>query len=67
MNVKEVADKMKGTIIEMNKADAFVSVEDGTTQNIDLTHLPNGVKVGDTINVNPHDGNLKNDTHREMF
>jgi hypothetical protein len=35
----------------MNKTDAFISLEDGTTIDLSVSRLSQNVKVGDTIDV----------------
>lgn len=53
---------MHGKIIDMNKTDAFINFENGTTMDIGLSHLPSKCKVGDTVNINFADqSKIRND------
>ncbi len=42
---------MRGKVIEMNKTDAFVSFEDGTTMNISVSSLPRNTAIGQEVNI----------------
>jgi hypothetical protein len=42
---------LKGKVLDMNKTDAFISLEDGTTIDLSVSRLSQNVKVGDTIDV----------------
>lgn len=42
---------MKGKVIEMNKTDAFISFENGTTMDISVSNLPRHVSVGDEVDI----------------
>ena len=42
---------MKGKVLDMNKTDAFVSLEDGSTIDLDVSRLSQNVKVGDTVDI----------------
>lgn len=42
---------MIGKILDMNKTDAFINFEDGTTMDISITRLPENSKVGGTVDI----------------
>ena len=42
---------MKGKVIDMNKTDAFISFENGTTMDISVNNLPRHVSVGDEVDI----------------
>ncbi|WP_102401627.1 hypothetical protein [Haloimpatiens massiliensis] len=42
---------MIGKIIDMNKTDAFINFQDGTTMDISVTRLPKNSKIGDTVDI----------------
>ncbi|MFD3158469.1 hypothetical protein ACFIJ5_16710 [Haloimpatiens sp. FM7330] len=42
---------MLGTILDINKTDAFINLQDGTTMDISISKLPRNSKIGDTINI----------------
>ena len=59
---------MKGKIIDMNKTDAFVSFENGTTMDVGISHLPKDSKVGDTIDINfSNKSKIENDRMPNIF
>ncbi|NMM61603.1 hypothetical protein HBE96_02615 [Clostridium sp. P21] len=58
---------MIGKIIDMSFTDAFISFEDGTTLDIGISSLPPNCKIGDTINFNPKNIELKNDKLINLF
>lgn len=58
---------MLGKIIDMNKTDAFISFEDGTTIDVGVPHLPIGSKLGDKINIEPRSTRLSNDKLVDFF
>lgn len=58
---------MLGKIIDMNKADAFVSFDDGTNIDIGIVHLPPHVKVGDTVNIDMNSTKMTNDKYVDFF
>lgn len=43
---------MVGKIIDMNNTEAFILLNDGNTIAINLSNLPNNLKIGTSINVN---------------
>jgi len=59
---------MKGKILDMNKTDAFISFENGTTMDISTCHLPKNSKTGDTINIDmSNNSNIQNDKMPNML
>jgi len=44
---------MKGKIIDMSSNDAAILLEDGTSVNVSISHLPYGSRVGSEVNLNP--------------
>jgi hypothetical protein len=58
---------MLAKIIDMNFTDAFVSLLDGSITDIDVTHLPSGSKVGDTVNVEPNATRVTNHKILDFF
>lgn len=42
---------MKGKVIDMNKTDAFISFENGTTMDISVNNLPRHISVGDEVDI----------------
>ncbi len=44
---------MKGKIIDMSSNDAVILLEDGTSVNVSISHLPYGIRVGSEVNLNP--------------
>lgn len=58
---------MLGRILDMNNTDAFVSFDDGTTMDIGISHLPRGVKVGDTVNIERDPNRITNDKLIDFF
>ena len=43
---------MIGKIIDINTTEAFILLNDGNTIAINLSNLPNNLKIGTSINVN---------------
>ena len=56
-----------GRIIDMNKTDAFVTFDDGTTMDIGVSHLPPHSKVGDTVNIELNTTKMTNDKFNNIF
>lgn len=56
-----------GKILDMNKTDAFVSFEDGTTMDIGVPHLPMGAKVGEMVEIDPIPIKMTNDKLTDYF
>ena len=52
---------MVGKIIDLNITEALVGFQDGTTADIGISHLPSGIKIGDTVNINPNLTAMSND------
>ena len=44
---------MKGKIIDMSSNDAAILLEDGTSVNVSISHLPHGSRIGSEINLDP--------------
>lgn len=42
---------MKGKIIDMNSTDAFILLEDGSSADVKISHLPYGSKIGSQVNI----------------
>lgn len=51
---------MQAIVIDINQADAYLSLPDGTNINVAVTHLPTNVKVGEKINLNPSNSMMTN-------
>jgi len=58
---------MLGRIIDMDRTDAFVVLEDGTTLDISLSRLPHPVKIGETIDISTTTSNFRNDRMDNFF
>ena len=58
---------VQGKIIDMNKTDAFVTFDDGTTMDIGVSHLPPHSKVGDTVNIEFNTTKMTNDKLTNIF
>lgn len=58
---------MLGRVIDMDGTDAFITFQDGTTIDINLSRLPNKVKVGETIDIPWETSQLKNDKLNNLF
>ncbi|MCY6484927.1 hypothetical protein OW763_11295 [Clostridium aestuarii] len=59
---------MLGKILDMNKTDAFIIFENGTTMDLCTSHLPPNCKVGDTINIDLSFSNIvTNDKLNNFF
>lgn len=53
---------MQAVVIELNQADAYLALPDGTNLNIAITHLPPNIKCGEHIHLTP--GNSMMINHR---
>lgn len=42
---------MLGIVIDLDTTDAFVDFQDGSTIDINLTHLPPNIRIGDTVEI----------------
>lgn len=51
---------MQAIVIDLNQADAYLSLPDGTNVNIAITRLPTNVKVGEKIHLNPSNSIMEN-------
>jgi len=58
---------MLGKIIDMDRTDAFITFEDGTTMDISLSRLPTPIKIGETIDIPINTSQLKNDKMNDFF
>ena len=58
---------MIGKIIDMDRTDAFITFEDGTTMDISLSRLPTPLKIGETVDIPVNTSPLKNDTMNNFF
>jgi hypothetical protein len=58
---------MLAKIVDINFADAFVSLLDGTIIDIGMPHIPPGAKIGDTINVEPNSTRMINHKIIDFF
>lgn len=58
---------MLGKVLDMNFTEAFINFQDGTTKDIGLAQLPKGIKIGDTVNVEPVPMRLSNDKLVDFF
>ena len=58
---------MIGRIIDMNNTDAFVSLENGVTMDVNKFTLPPNVKVGDTVRIDPGSPRMTNDKLVDFF
>lgn len=60
-------DILKGLVLDMNTTDAFIAFDDGTTSYMGTSHLPKGVKIGDTINTDRESQAIINDKISSAF
>jgi hypothetical protein len=51
----------------MNNTEAFVSFENGTTTGVSKFSLPQNVKIGDSVNIDPNATRLTNDKLVDFF
>lgn len=58
---------MLGKVIDINRTDAFVTFEDGTTMDISISKLPENVKVGQSVNIPLDTSALTNDHFNNIF
>ena len=58
---------MLGKIIDMDRTDAFITFEDGTTMDISLSRLHNSVKIGETVDIPINTSSFRNDTMNNIF
>ncbi len=58
---------MLGKIIDMDRTDAFVIFEDGTTMDISLSRLPHLVRIGETVDIPITTSNIRNDRMDNFF
>ena len=58
---------MLGKIIDMDRTDAFITFEDGTTMDISLSRLPTPIKIGETVDIPINTSQLKNDKMNDFF
>jgi hypothetical protein len=43
---------MQAVVIDVNQAEAYLSLQDGSNICMGLCHLPSNVKAGSTVNIN---------------
>ncbi|SHI84030.1 hypothetical protein SAMN05444401_1554 [Clostridium amylolyticum] len=59
---------MKGKVIDMNKTDAFISFENGTTMDISVNNLPRHVSVGDEVDIHfSNNASFQSSTSRDRM
>lgn len=58
---------MLGKIIDMDRTDAFITFEDGTTMDISLSRLPTPIKIGETVDIPIITSPLQNDKMNNFF
>ena len=58
---------MLGKIIDMDRTDAFITFEDGTTMDVSLSRLPTPVKIGETVDIPINTSPLQNDKMDDFF
>ena len=58
---------MIGKIIDMDRTDAFITFEDGTTMDISLSRLPTPIKIGETVDIPIKTSPLQNDKMNNFF
>lgn len=58
---------MIGKVIDMNHTEAFVSFDNGTTTGVSKFSLPQNVKIGDSVNIDPNVTRLTNDKLVDFF
>jgi hypothetical protein len=58
---------MLGKIIDMDRTDAFITFEDGTTMDISLCRLPSPIKIGETVDIPVSTSHLQNDKMNNFF
>ena len=58
---------MIGKIIDMDRTDAFITFEDGTTMDISLSRLPTPIKIGETVDIPINSSSLQNDKMNNFF
>jgi hypothetical protein len=54
-------------LIDINKIEAFITLQDGTTVDIGLCHLPKNIKIGENINVELNCSKMANDRMENFF
>lgn len=60
-------DTLLGKIMGIDKTYAFISLEDGSTVDINKAYLPIESKIGDKVNIQPDINKIKNNTIPEIF
>jgi len=58
---------MLGKIIDMDRTDAFITFEDGTTMDISLSRLPTPINIGETVDIPINTSQLRNDKMNDFF
>ncbi len=59
---------MQGKILDMNKTDAFIVFENGTTMDLCVSHIPPNSKVGDNVSIDlPASKEITNDKMNDFF
>ena len=58
---------MLGKIIDMDRTDAFITFEDGTTVDVSLSRLPTPIKIGETVDIPITTSLLQNDRMNNFF
>lgn len=58
---------MLGKIIDIDRTDAFVLFQDGTTMDISISKLPHTIKIGDSVDIPLNRSNLSNDKMNNFF
>jgi len=58
---------MRGIVIDMNKTDAFINFDDGTTMDIGRSQLSSDIKIGDRVDISLNTTNISNDKLIDFF
>ena len=51
---------MQAVVIDINQAEAYLALPDGTNLNVAVTHLPATIKAGEKIHLNPGSPSVTN-------
>lgn len=58
---------MRGIVIDMNKTDAFINFDDGTTMDISRSQLSSEIRIGDKVDISLNTTNISNDKLIDFF
>jgi hypothetical protein len=58
---------MKGIVIDVYGAEAFISMEDGTNICVGIAHLPSKVNTGSTVNIGSNSTQMVNHNVNQLI